>query len=129
MRRSAGAGLPTSGDSDMISPSALLEASGTQERRPFRFFGLLLRFLEQVDPLSVGRCDPRDSALARDFLGAIIHQRVPEDGSTDREAREPRNTRGGRQPLAHLLVVLAAAQDNTADFVAPAALCGCDELL
>ena len=51
-------------------------------------------------------------------MGAVIHERVPEGGPADREADESGNARGGREPLPHLLVVLAAAQDNAAHLVA-----------
>src|SRR5262245_35715424 len=91
--------------------------------------GSLFRLLEQVHPRAVGRGDLRSRGVARDLLGAVVHQWVPEGGPADREAGEPGNARGGRQPLAHVLVVLATAQDDAADLVAAgAAGCG-DDLL
>src|SRR5947209_2184649 len=70
------------------------------------------RPLEEVHPLAVRRRDPPDGLVAREPLGPVFHQRVPERRPADREADEPRDPRGGRQPLPDLLVVLAAAQDD-----------------
>src|SRR5262245_57353653 len=71
----------------------------------------LFRFLEQVHPLPVRRGDLCNRIPAGDFLGAVVHQRVPEGSPADRKADEPGHGSSGRNPLENFLLVLAAAQD------------------
>src|SRR5262249_26296811 len=76
-----------------------------------------------------GRGDLCYRGLARDLVGAVFDQGVPEGGPADGEADEPRHARRGREPLTHFRVVLAAAQDNAADLLAAGAPGRCDDLL
>src|SRR5262249_21611478 len=76
--------------------------------------GPLSRLVEQVDPLAVVRSDLADRVVAANLLGPVVDERVPEGGPADREANEPGHRGGRGQPLPHLLVVLAAAQDDAA---------------
>ena len=84
--------------------------------------------LEDIDPLAVVAGDLADGGLAG--LAALLPfgQRLPEGGAADGEADEARDGRGGREPVADLLVVFAPAQDDAADLVAAAALRGRDDL-
>src|SRR5262249_29905962 len=87
------------------------------------------RPVENVAPLAVTPPDLLDRRVALVAGVAPLHQRVQEARAADREADEARHRRRDRQPLAHLLVVLAAPQDDAADLVPPAAASGRHHLL
>ena len=77
--------------------------------------------LEDVHPLSIAPRDLADRGLARNPSLLPVSQRAPEARPAHREADEPRHGRRGLQPLADLRVILAAAEDDAADVVSPAA--------
>ena len=54
---------------------------------------------------------------------------IPETSPAYREADESRDAGGRRQPFVHFLVVLAAAQDDAADFFAAFPPRRCDDFL
>src|SRR5262245_873117 len=91
--------------------------------------GALFRVFEQVDPRPVRRGNLRDRRVASDLLSMKVNQRVPKSGPADSEADETRNACGSAQPLSHLLVVLAAAQNDAAHLVAAGAARRRDDLL
>src|SRR5438034_1876111 len=74
-------------------------------------------FFKDVHKLPVAAGDLGHSVLPRDLLGAPVNERLPEVRPAHSEADEPRDTGRRRQPFAHLFVVLAAAQNDAADFV------------
>src|SRR4029077_4303306 len=76
---------------------------------------------ENIDEFSIALGHLIDRLFPRDLLGAPIDQRLPEDRTAYGEADQARPRGGGGQPLMHLGVVLAAAEDDAADLVAPAA--------
>src|SRR6266446_2442490 len=71
--------------------------------------------LEDVHELAVSTRDLGDGVFPRALLGPPRDERLPEVRASDGEADEPGDAGGRRQPLAHLLVVFAAAQDDAAD--------------
>src|SRR5215471_3140482 len=77
--------------------------------------------LEDVHELPVPAGDLGDGLLARHPFRAPPDERLPEVGAADREPDEARDSGCGRQPLADLLVVLPAAEDDAADVVPAAA--------
>src|SRR5262245_27548545 len=79
------------------------------------------RLLEDIHPLAVATGDLGDGGVARGFLGAEVNNGVPEGGAADGEADETRHGGRDREPLAHLLVVFAASEDDAADLVASTA--------
>src|SRR5215469_9462601 len=82
------------------------------------------RPLEDTDEVNVAACDLRDGVVARDFLGPIVHERVPEIRSSYSEADESFYPSRTRQPLMDLLVVLATPENDAADFIATTAPSG-----
>src|ERR1700730_6445388 len=94
----------------------LLSTAGhCQEWR--RGTGLLL---EDVHELPVAPHNFVDRVFPRDFLGQPIHQRIPEAGASHGESNEAGNAGRGGQPFAYFMIVLAAAQNDATDFIAPA---------
>src|SRR5215469_13725798 len=85
--------------------------------------------LEDVDEGLVSARDPCNGVFACDFPGPIIHKRVPKIRSPYGEADETFDASRGRQPFMHLLVVLAAAENDAAYFVATTAVRGSDDFL
>src|SRR5438552_3908510 len=81
-----------------------------------------VRLLKQIYPLAIVGCDPGDRLLARELLAAEIDARIPKGGAADGEPNEAGDRCRRGQPLTHLLVVLAAPQDDAADVGTPAAL-------
>src|SRR5881396_2260324 len=75
---------------------------------------------KDVHKLPVAAGDLGYCGLPRDLLGAPVNERFPEVRPAHSEAYEPRHSGRRRQPFAHFLVVLAAAQDDAADFVTAA---------
>src|SRR5260370_7745910 len=75
--------------------------------------------LEDVHDLAVSTRDLGDGVFPRALLGPPRDERLPEVRASDGEADEPGDAGGRRQPLAHLLVVFAAAQDDAADLRPP----------
>src|SRR4030095_16906389 len=65
--------------------------------------------------------DLGDGRSSRRLWGPPTDERLPEVGAADREADEAADAGCRRQPLAHLRLVLAPAEDNAADAVPPAA--------
>src|SRR5690349_16067398 len=84
---------------------------------------------EDIHELAIALRHRLDGLFPRDLLGAPVDQRLPEHGAAHGETDEARHGGRGRQPLMHLIVVLAAAEDDAADLVAPAAPRGRHHLL
>src|SRR6266496_2281141 len=78
------------------------------------------RLVKNVHKLAIAAGDLSDRILASDFLRSHVNQRIPETGPPDGEADETLDCRRSRQPLAYLLIVLSAAEDDAADIVASA---------
>src|SRR6266404_3565147 len=76
--------------------------------------------VEEVHELAIARRDLGDSLFARRLLGPPGNQRIPEIGAADRKADEARHLRRNPDPFPHLLLVLAAPENDTADMVASA---------
>src|SRR5438876_3955995 len=70
--------------------------------------------LEDVHELAVSTRDLGDGVFACAVLGPPLDERLPEVRPPDGEADEPGDAGCRREPLAHLLVVLAPSQDNAA---------------
>src|SRR5207302_1511178 len=85
--------------------------------------------LEGIDELLVAARDLGHGFLPRRLPGSPRHERIPEHGPAHREADESRDSRGRRQPVAHLPGILAAAQDDAAHVVATAAARSGDDRL
>src|SRR5258708_4590208 len=83
--------------------------------------------LEDIDELGISTGDILYRILSRDLLCAQIHQRGPETRTADGEAGESAYSRRASQPLPHLLIVFASAEDDAADSVAPAATSRADQ--
>src|SRR5262245_33393643 len=142
MSRLAGAGLPARGDSAKANllpdlkptpaasggrkpPVAALDGvpqQGAYAPRSPRMSRLpRVGLLEQVHPPAVRRGDAPDRVVAAGLLVPQRDQRIPERRPPDREANKPRHVGRGLEPVPHLRVVLAAAQHDAPDLVAPAA--------
>src|SRR6266481_331268 len=78
-------------------------------------------FLEDVHELVVPAGDLGDGLLSGRLFAPPADQWLPEVGAADREPDEARDSGGGHQPLAHLLLVLAPAEDDAAHAVPAAA--------
>jgi len=65
----------------------------------------------------------------RDLLCSPVYERIPKTRTTYCEANKSWDPGCRRQPLTYFLVVLAAPQDDTADFVAVATASGGDDFL
>src|SRR6266478_4552095 len=74
-----------------------------------------LGLLEDVHELAVSTRDLGDGVFPCAPLGPPCDERLPEIRPSDGEADEPGDVGGRGQPLAHLLVVFAPAQDDAAD--------------
>src|SRR4051794_29460549 len=68
--------------------------------------------LENVHPLAVAPRDLLDRGVALAAVLVPLLQRLPERRPAHGEANEARHLRRRREPLPHLLVVLAATQDD-----------------
>src|SRR5271170_7062463 len=66
-------------------------------------------FLERIHKLLVAVRNLLDRVFPGDLFCPPIHQRIPETRAADRETNEPGDAGRRRQPLVHLLVVLAPA--------------------
>src|SRR6266403_342779 len=86
-------------------------------------------FLEDVHELVVPAGDLGDGLLSGRLFAPPADQWLPEVGAADREPDEARDSGGGHQPLAHLLLVLAPAEDDAADAVPAVAARGGDDPL
>src|SRR5262245_45986958 len=96
---------------DSWSSSSLVIASPSfVQRRHLRSGGTTL--LEDVHELPVPAGDLGDGMLSRRLLGPPADQGVPEVGAPDSEPDEARDPSCGRQPLAHLLLVLASTEND-----------------
>jgi hypothetical protein len=73
--------------------------------------------LKNVHKLPVAVSDLGHSGLPRDLLVPPSNERLPEVRAANSETYEPRHSGRRHQLFAHLFVVLAAAQDDAADFV------------
>src|SRR5215472_13724652 len=87
------------------------------------------RPLEDTEPAHAPADELLDDVVARDFLGPIIHERVPEIRSSYSEADETLYPSRSRQPLMDLLVVLATPENDAADFIATTAPSGGHNIL
>src|SRR6266478_2001892 len=74
--------------------------------------------LENVHKFLVAAGDFGDGSLARDLLRTPVDKRVPETGAAHGETDEALDPCRSRQPVAHLLVVLSAPQNDAADGIA-----------
>src|SRR5712664_2124703 len=79
--------------------------------------------LEDVHELPISAGDLGDGLLSRRLFAPPADQWLPEVGAADREPDEARDSSCRRQPLTHLLLVLAPAEDDAADAI-PAATVG-----
>src|SRR5207253_805579 len=68
--------------------------------------------------------DLRHGGLARDRLGPIVHERLPEIRPAHGEADEALHSGGRRQPFVNFPVVLPSAQDAAADLATATAARG-----
>src|SRR6185503_8482114 len=84
---------------------------------------------EEVDEFAIALGDPGEGLLARRLPGFPVDKRIPEDGAADGKADEARHLAGGAEPLAHLLIVLAAAEHDAADAIASAGPGRCHDRL
>src|SRR5258708_90939 len=82
--------------------------------------GRMPRLLEDVDEFAIATCDLGDRLLAGCPLGSPGDQRIPEISTADSKADEARRACGDRQPVLHAPVVLAAAENDATDVIAPA---------
>src|SRR6266478_10088137 len=85
--------------------------------------------LEDVHELPISAGDLGDGLLSGRLFAPPADQWLPEVGAADREPDEARDSGGGHQPLAHLLLVLAPAEDDAADAVPAVAARGGDDPL
>src|SRR5207249_2238037 len=76
--------------------------------------------LKEIDELAVAGGDARNRLLTRRLVALPVDKRLPEHSASDGKADEARHLPGDPQPLSHLLIVLAAAEHDAADMVAPA---------
>src|SRR3989442_937281 len=104
-----------------IMPSCMAVTPSFPSRRPGR--------VEGVYELLVAARDLCHCLLARRLLGPPGNERIPEHGPAHGEADESRDSGGRRQPVAHLLGILASAQDDAAHLVATAPARGGDDPL
>ena len=74
--------------------------------------------LEQVYELAIAPRDFSDSLFARRFFAPPGNKGIPESRAADRKADEARHTGRNRKPISHLLIVLAAAENDATDPVA-----------
>src|SRR2546427_12074258 len=104
-----------------IIPSCMAVTPSFPSRPPGR--------LEEVHELLVAPRDLRHGRLPRRLLRPPGHERIPEHRPAHGEADESRDSGGRRQPVAHLLGVLASAQDDAAHRVATTPARGGDDPL
>src|SRR6266496_3530170 len=78
------------------------------------------RLVKNVHKLAIAVGDLSDRVLASDFLCPHVNQRIPETGTAYGKTDETLDSCRDRQPLTHLLIVLSAAENDTADIVASA---------
>src|SRR6266496_4190639 len=78
------------------------------------------RLVKNVHKLAIAAGDLSDRVLASDFLRSHVNQRIPETGTAYGKTDETLDSCRDRQPLTHLLIVLSAAENDTADIVASA---------
>src|SRR5262249_25123734 len=97
-------GLALHGGSMFRSDLAGLSGRGTQ-----------VCALEQAYELAIRPRDFGDGLLARRFFAPPGNQRISESGAADRKADEARRSGRHRKPVSHLLVVLAAAENDATD--------------
>src|SRR5882724_3670727 len=76
--------------------------------------------LENSNQFAVAARDLRDGGFTCDLLRPKVDQRVPENRTANGKTDKPLNAGCDSQPLAHFLLVLAAAQNNAADVFPPA---------
>src|SRR5437870_3645592 len=88
-----------------------------ERRIPSRGTRLLL---EGFHKFEVAAGNVVHGVFPRDLLCSPVYERIPKTCTAHCEADEPRDSRCRRQPLTYPLVVLAAPQDDAADFVAVA---------
>jgi hypothetical protein len=74
--------------------------------------------LEQIYELAIAPRDFGDNLLARRFFAPPGNQRIPESRAADRKADEAWHTGRNRKPVSHLLIVLAAAENDAIDPIA-----------
>jgi len=72
--------------------------------------------LKSIHPIPVAVGNFIYRLFPRDLFRPPVHERIPEASPADREADEPRDSRGGGQPLVYFSVVLAAANVSLIGF-------------
>src|SRR5271157_6497257 len=98
-------------------------------RRPKVLWSIRLCFFKDVDELAIPACNLVNGGLARGCFVPPSDERFPEVGAPNGEADEARDSGRDCQPLAHPLVVRAAAQDYASNFVPAAPARGRNYLL
>src|SRR5215469_4453290 len=125
----------------MESPNRRVGSSSTASVRA-RFESPLLRqfpaffescgrtgLIKDAHELLIASANSVHGIFAGDVRVSQLYEGIPEHCAADGKANESRDTRRCFQPLANFLVVLAAAQNDAANFVPPAAPCGGNDFL
>src|ERR1700679_4192591 len=83
----------------------------------------LASFFKDAHKLTIMASNLRDRGLAGLLIFAPCNERIPEVSTANSKTNEARNRGRSGKPLAHLLLIFTASEDDAADRTADVALC------